>query len=320
MRRALTSLLGCALAVVAPVTARGEGPLPSHAAPRLASGSDSGGGNAGDTPDERIDRKLAVWRFDALGIDPELVARLETLFRMELDRLDRQPMPSRRDIDRAIAGDLRECTGEDRCLAAIGKKLGVEVIVTGTVGQLGDNYVLTIKAVDVASAKPLQKIQSDPLRGQPDELIEGVRVAAYRLLAPDQLHGAIQIQTDLIGAEVTIDGAPLGSTPLPNNGVIRCKIGKHDLSVVAPGYEEPYRDVVEVHFQKVSPIVVRLVPSTQVIGTGKIDRVERQPFYSRTWFIVVAGVAAVGLGAAVGYGLGHVRSCHVAAGGSAGGC
>ena len=52
---------------------------------------------------------------------------------------------------------------------------------------LGDTYVLTIKAVDVAGARTLQKIQSDPLRGQPDELIEGVRVAAYRLLAPDQL-------------------------------------------------------------------------------------------------------------------------------------
>jgi hypothetical protein len=300
----VTSLVSSALAVVAPITAHGD-PV----------------GSAETQPEEKIDQKLAVWRFDALGIDPELVARLETLFRMELDRLDRQPMPTRRDIDRAITGDARECTGEDRCLAAIGKRLGVDVIVAGTVGQLGDNYVLTIKSVDVASARPLQRIQSDPLRGQPDELIEGVRVAAYRLLAPDQLHGAIQVQTDLIGAEVVLDGKPLGTTPLPRNGVIgKLRLGKHELSVTAPGYPEPYEDKIEVHFQKVSPVVVRLVPSKVVIGTGKVERVERRPFYTQTWFIVAAGVAAIGLGGAIGYRLGHVQSCHVGAGGNAGGC
>src|SRR5215831_6436814 len=223
--RAVTSLVSCALAVLVPVAARGDVPATAPAPPpRLVNGADEPGARderpdaTEPRPESRIDQKLAVWRFDALGIEPELVARLETLFRMELDRLDRQPMPTRRDIDRTITGDARECTGEDRCLAAIGKRLGVDVIVAGTVGQLGDNYVLTIKSVDVASAKTLQRIQSDPLRGQPDELIEGVRVAAYRLLAPGQLHGAIQIQTDLIGAEVRLDGKPLGKTPLPRNG------------------------------------------------------------------------------------------------------
>jgi hypothetical protein len=309
VRRALTSLVLSALVVVAPITSRAAPPsTPPPLSPETG-------------PEEALDQKLAVWRFDALGIDPELVARLETLFRMELDRLDKQPMPTRRDIDRAIIGDARECTGEDKCLAAIGKKLGVDVILAGTVGQLGDNFVLTIKAVDVATARALQKIQSDPLRGQPDELIEAVRVAAYRLLAPDQLHGAIQVQTDLVGAEVQLDEKALGKTPLPGNGVIgKLALGKHRLRVAATDHDHPYEDDVEVHFQKVSPVVVRLVPSTQVIGTGKISRVEQRPFYTRTWFIVAAGVVAVGLGAAIGYGAGHVKVCHYGADGKPDGC
>jgi hypothetical protein len=284
--------------VVAPVTSRADTPpAPAPATPDV-------------TAQETIDVKLAVWRFDALGIEPELVARLETLFRMELDRLDKQPMPSRREIDRAITGEARDCTGEDKCLAAIGKKLGVDVILTGTVGQLGDNYVLTIKSVDVATARALQKIQSDPLRGQPDELIEGVRVAAYRLLAPGQLHGAIQVQTDLVGAEVQLDGAALGKTPLAGNGVVgNLALGKHRLRVSDLASLHPYEDDVEVHFQKVSPVVVRLVPSTQVTGTGKIERVEHHPIYTRTWFIVAAGAAALVVGGAIGYRLGHVKVC-----------
>jgi hypothetical protein len=304
-----------ALVVVAPVAARAGDPVPAPV-PRPV---------PAPVPDlvtePVIDQKLAVWRFDALGIDPELVARLETLFRRELDRLDRRKaMPSRRDIDRAITGAARDCTGEDRCLAAIGKKLGVELIIAGTVGQLGDNYILTIKSVDVATGATRQRIQSDPLRGQPDELIEGVRVAAYRLLAPDQLHGAIQLQTDVVGAEVRLDGAALGTTPLPRNGVIgKLAIGVHRLRVAATG-EPPYEDDVEVRFQKVSPVVVRLIPSAHVIGTGAIERVERRPFYSRTWFLVTAGVVAVGLGAAIGYGVGHVQTCRHAGDGTAGGC
>jgi hypothetical protein len=271
-------------------------------------------------PEQAITQRIAVWRFDALGIEPELVARLETLFRMELDRLAKQPMPTRREVERAVTADQRECTGEERCLAAIGKKLGVDVVVTGTVGALGDSYVLNIKAVEAQTAKQLTRIQSDPLRGSPDDLIEGVRVAAYKLLAPDQLHGSIQIQTDLVGAEVQLDGKALGKTPLPRLGVIaRQDLGKHRLRVQAPGYA-PFEEDVEVRFQKVSQVVVRLLQSNQVLGTGRIERVERSPLYTRTWFIVGVGVAAAAIGAIAGWRAGSVDCVRIVNGKPGGGC
>jgi PEGA domain len=241
-------------------------------------------------PEELIDKKIAVWRFDALGIEAEIVQRLETLFRMELDRLDKVPQPTRRDIERSITAAEQNCTGEEKCLTAIGKRLGVDFVVTGTVGSLGDNYVLNIKVVEVATAKS-QRIQSDPLRGSPDELIEGVRVAAYRLLAPQQIHGSLQIQTDLVGAEVTLDGKTIGKTPLMNNGVLaKLPLGKHKLRVEAKGYD-PFDSDVEVNFQKVSPVVVRLLQSGETVGTGRIVDQEKAPIYTKPWFI--GGVAAV---------------------------
>lgn len=262
-------------------------------------------------PEQALTQKIAVWRFDALGIEAELVARLEALFRMELERLAKQPMPSRREIERAVSADQRECTGEEKCLGAIGKKLGVDVVVTGTVGALGDSYVLNIKAVEASTARQLTRIQSDPLRGSPDELIEGMRVAAYKLLAPDQLHGSIQIQTDLVGADVQLDGKRLGKTPLPGLGVLaKQPLGKHRLRVQAQGYA-PFEDEVEVRFQKVSQVVVRLLPSDAVLGTGKLERVERKPFYTRTWFLVGVGVAAVAVGAYAGWRAGTVNCVRI---------
>src|SRR5688500_6377140 len=85
-------------------------------------------------PAQAITQRIGVWRIDALGIDTELVARLETLFRMELDRLASKPLPTRREVDRVVDSNLRQCTGEDKCLAAIGKKIGVDVMVSGSVG------------------------------------------------------------------------------------------------------------------------------------------------------------------------------------------
>ncbi len=260
---------------------------------------------ASTEPEAALDKRIAVWRFDALGIEPELVARLETLFRMELARLSKVAMPTIRDIERSVTAQQQQCTGEEKCLAAIGKKLGVDVMVTGTVGAMGQSYVLDIKAVEVGTQKQIRRIESDPLRGSPDELIEGVRVAAYRLLAPEQLHGSIQIQTDIIGAEVRLDDKVLGKTPLPNVGVVaRLPLGKHKLRVQAPGYD-PFDDEVSVHFQKVSQVEVRLLASKETIGTGKYTRVEKRPFYTKTWFLVGAGIVAIGVGAAIGNAIGR---------------
>ncbi|CAN5135828.1 hypothetical protein BH11MYX1_BH11MYX1_26680 [soil metagenome] len=269
--------------------------------PALAQpGSAPAGSPQAAGPEEALDKKVAVWKFDALGIDPEIVQRLETLFRLELDRLDRVPLPSRRDIESKITPAEQNCTGEEKCLSVIGKRLNVDYVVTGTVGSLGDNYVLTIKAVDVATGKS-QRIQSPPLKGTPDELIEAVRVAAYSLLAPDQLHGSLQIQSDLVGANVTLEGKLVGKTPLANKGVIgKLPLGKHKLHVEAKDYA-PFDDDVDVHFQKVSPVVVRLVGSSQHVATGRTMTRERNPVYERPWFVIGAGVLVV----IVAYGIGH---------------
>lgn len=255
-------------------------------------------------PEEALTQKLAVWRIDALGIDAELVARLEALFRMELDRLATAPLPSRRDIDKAIADDaaLGKCGGEDRCVAAIGKKLGVDVMITGSVAAMGDNYILNIKAVDVAKATQIRRIATDPLRGSPDELIDAIRVAAYRLLAPDQLYGSVVVLTDLVGATVALDGKPVGATPLPGP-IAKLPLGEHTLKVSAKGHT-PFEQPVTVRFQKATRVVVRLVVEVGdpagVLPPRIVER-RKKPWYSSTWAYVGVGIAAVAAGVAIGY-------------------
>ena len=196
--------------------------------------------------------------------------RLETLFRLELGRLDRVPLQSRRGIDAKLSPAEQACAGDDKCLTAVGKRLGVDYVVTGTVGSLGDNYVLNIKAVDVATGKS-QRIQSPPLKGTPDELIEGVRVAAYSLLAPDQLHGALQIQSDPIGAAVTLDGKLVGKTPLAYQGVIASSRSASTSSTSRRRTTRRSTTPSRFTSRRSDPVVVRLVGTNEVIGDRPHD-------------------------------------------------
>lgn len=259
-----------------------------------------------------IDAKIAVMSFDALGIEPELVARLESLFRSELERLSRYPMPSLRTITTTVEGsrELKRCTGDNACLAKIGRALGVDAVVSGSVAALGDSYILNIKVVNTKTGQELRRLTTEPLRGNPDELIEAMRVAAYRLLAPEQLLGSLSVLTDIVGATVRLDGNEVGKTPLPGP-LYKLGLGPHKLEVAAKGYM-PFADTVEVRFQKTTRVVVRLAtrddPTGSVVQGGTAGPGKRPydgAWYTSTWFYVGVGVAAGVLGGYIGYELAH---------------
>ncbi len=264
-------------------------------------GAGAGGGTTQVTAQPITHANIAVFRIEPLGIEPELVARLDSLFRLELERLEKAPLPSKRDVDKAIASDagLRACSGETDCLAALAKKLGVKQIISGNVGALGDSYVINLKLIDDTGAEVRRIAQ--PLSGSPDELIEAVRVAAYGLVAPEQLKGSIAILSDVSGAAISLDGKAIGKTPL-KGPITNLDVGKHQLKISAQGYTDFLSDV-EVHFQKTSQVIVNLIVAKDT-GPAPIVKVPlRQhpvPWYSSTWGYVGIGVGAIALGVIVG--------------------
>lgn len=244
--------------------------------------------------------RLAVFRLDPLGVSSEIVGRLDGLLRMELGRLADEGMPSPREIALVVKSspELRECTGEVSCLAAAGGALKVDQMISGNVGGLAGSYVLNLKMVDVARREEVRRIQ-ETISGQPDELIEAVRVAAYRMIAPERLRGALEVLANVSGAEVLLDGRSLGQTPLaPQLGL---PVGEHTLRVHKAGYTDSVQ-TVKVRLQKTARLVVTLqVPPRQ---TGRpLKQRTVIPWYTRWWFWTAVGVAAAGVGAALGYAL-----------------
>jgi hypothetical protein len=242
---------------------------------------------------------LAVFRVDPLGVDTTIVARLDGLLRIELARLADAAMPGPAAVQKLMRKHkaLAGCTGDVTCLAEAGRLLGVDRIISGNVGGLGDSYVVNLKIVDVKSKKELRKVQ-ETISGRPDQLIEAVRVAAYGLVAPQKLRGALAVLANVPKAQVLLDGELLGTTPLPVKRNL--EVGKHTLRVSKAGYLDVVQEV-KVRFQKTAEVVVKL-ELPKIAGQLTPRKIERPvPWYTTWWFWTLVGVAAVGAGIGLGY-------------------
>ncbi len=245
---------------------------------------------------------LAIFRIDPLGVNPQIVTRLEGLLRLELSRLAYATIPRSAEIRSLVRRnpELQDCTGELGCLITVGKLLNVERVISGNVGGLGESYVVNLKIIDVQEGRELRRIQ-EPISGDPNQLIEAVRVAAYGLVAPERLRGAITVLADQPQAQVILDGRPVGKTPLATlHGL---KVGKHYLRVTKAEYKD-VEETVQVRFQKVAQVMVKLEPPQEIPSKPTPKPARPYPWYTRWWFWTIVGVAATG----VGFGLGMALS------------
>lgn len=243
---------------------------------------------------------MAVFRLDPLGVKTEIVDKLEGLLRLELNRLADAAMPSKLRIEQLIAKrrGLRNCTGDPACLARAGKQLDVDRIISGNVGGLAGNYVVNLKLVDVATAKELRRVQ-ETISGEPDQLIEAVRVAAYSLVAPERVRGSLRVLANVSGARVLFDGHQIGATPLPRRSGL--EVGKHTLRVTKGGYTDVVQ-TVRIRFQKTAQVIVKMeVPAKSKGGGSGPGRAKKVPWYTRWWFWTIVGVAGAGLGVGLGF-------------------
>ncbi len=250
-------------------------------------------------------QRVAIWRIDPLGdLSPEIVARLESLLTQEMGRIVEDIVPSIKSqrVQRRYRS-LRKCQGANHCLAKIGRLLRARYIVSGTLASLGQDYVVRLKMVSSSSAKTVRGT-TEVMSGQKEQLIEAVRVAAYRLLAPERLTGSLQVLVNIAGATIYMDGKRVGVSPL-RHALRDLAVKKHTFRITHPDHLDFIRKV-KVRFQKTTIVRVKLKkPKVSPVrkGAGPLPPVVKDaitPWYSRWWFWTIVGVVAVGAGAAAG--------------------
>lgn len=115
-------------------------------------------------------QKVVVLNIDAKNINLE-PAQMGNLVRIELEKLDTFDVMDRYDVSYLIEKKglkIDNCYGKI-CLVEMGKSLGVEKMLTGSVEQIGDVIIYTMRFIDVKS-ESIEKTQVTEFLSQTNEL------------------------------------------------------------------------------------------------------------------------------------------------------
>jgi hypothetical protein len=122
--------------------------------------------------------KVAVSELEAgYGGDPKLAHTLSALLTGELRKRSGLAITSQQDI-KNLLGFQREkqalACADTTCLSEIGGALGVDQIVTGSLGHVGETYLLDLRAIDVKHAVVLHEASRQLKTTAQDALIDAI--------------------------------------------------------------------------------------------------------------------------------------------------
>ncbi|MHB1844773.1 MAG: PEGA domain-containing protein [Deltaproteobacteria bacterium] len=213
----------------------------------------------------RAATRVAVYPLQPLGLPAATVESLDATLRGRISQLPGLSLLGREPTLGALSagGDSASglhCDGGPACLAALGRRLGVDEVVYGVASGLGARTALDLKLVDVATGGEKRRVHAIVGRaaagqGGRSPILGGLREAAVRLLDPAAWTGALEVLCEIRGAQVSVDGTPRGQTPLePIAGIVP---GRHSLRVTKAGYSGVER-FVDVRFDETAELKVDL--------------------------------------------------------------
>ena len=229
---------------------------------------------------------IAVLNLNSAGVSESISKNLTQVTSVELKRLKGATVISSDDIVAMLSlEEDKQMLGCDdaSCLAEIGGALGVDKLVNGQVGLLGNSYMITLKLISPGSAQVENRI-SETFVGDEATLIPAVRSAARKLFGIESKEpGNLSITSAQMGAKVNLDGKDLGELPLPP--IEQLLPGRHTLRVDLDGYLSWVGDVY-VNPMDTTPHWIELKEAPQ-------------QWYQKWWVWTVAGVALAGTATAI---------------------
>ncbi len=190
---------------------------------------------------------------------------------------------------------LKQCGPAAGCLSALLANLPVNRVVVGTLARDQSHYLVhfwlisltppgTVAEVDRAILIASRRLQAD---------VAGALPALLR--GEQEVKGTLVLDSTVPEAAASLDGEPLGKTPLTR----LLKPGKHEVHVSHPGYY-PVDRLVTVEAGQTTHEVVRLVaiPGTEPLPLPPAET--STPVASGGFRVPIAGWVALGVGVAAG--------------------
>ena len=181
--------------------------------------------------------RVAVFDFDAKGISPDEAATLTERFRSVLIETQKFIMVERQKVNLILEELGLQMTGvvSEQSLSEAGAMLGVQRIVTGSIGKIEDTYTVDIRVVDVQSAKLLGSISRNTT-GTKENLLALLERMAKNLagIKVEVQKFALKVFSSPGNGSVYLDGKYIGLSPIE----VEAEEGTHEVRVTLEGYEE----------------------------------------------------------------------------------
>ncbi|MEL6759214.1 MAG: PEGA domain-containing protein [Myxococcota bacterium] len=225
--------------------------------------------------------KVAVMDLDSLGLDEASAKNLTQVLSGSLKQVQGAEIVSQEDIRSLLELEAqRQLLGCDEmsCMAELGGALGVDRMVTGSVGYLGDRYVVSLRLIDPRAARVEARV-TESFVGEETQLLPAVRYGGKRLLgALGDNEGTLAVSANETEAALFIDNNERGLLPMP--AVDALLPGRYQLVVKKDGYFDWNSDVF-------------IEPGSAT--TVWVELNERPtPWYKTWWFWTAVGAVAVG--------------------------
>ena len=129
---------------------------------------------------------IAVFDFSNNGLSNNEVLTLTDRLRTELVRVSEQKIVERNKIDDILREQKFQMSGcVDECLIELGKLLGANSVVTGSIGKVGNIFTISARMVNVESGEIIQAISYDSDYQIGNLLKYGMKECAYQLIGKE---------------------------------------------------------------------------------------------------------------------------------------
>ncbi|MEW5855458.1 MAG: PEGA domain-containing protein [Myxococcota bacterium] len=233
--------------------------------------------------------RLMVLPFTGDNVKEEVLSGLQAMFVDEARKIPDVEITEMTSRALVVAGD---CAGDTACLGKGLGRLGATQFILTNVRRLSGGYLLS-QSLHQCPGGDEVRASEETLKGRGSALEKLTYRAAVKLLAPERLVGAVQVDVNVAGATVHVDGKPIGKTPLP--GAYAVGEGRHRIKVTKDGYET-FQGEVEVTYEETAAVDVRLLRDQRTVssstGGGENGGGGLPP-------ALMGGLGAVGIGAGV---------------------
>lgn len=183
--------------------------------------------------------RLAVAGFTAPGLSSEVVATLENACAAEVSRLVNADVISAEDLRMLLNVSAYQATlgcESGDCLRSLADAVAVQQVVSGTVRKTAAGFALNLARIDTVNARVLERatVEASDVAG----LAKAVRQATPALFG---VIGKVEVWGQPEGAELFLDGALVGVTPL---SVVDVRSpGKHTIDIIGPTVTPWHADI-----------------------------------------------------------------------------